>query len=157
MDDTRRLRLSVVHVELPDGVQFEQYVLRMPKASMTVIMDDARKNVLMIYRHRFIMDRWTWELPGGYVDADEDPALTAAREVEEETGWRPRSTGSSRASSRSPVRPTSRTCCSWPREPRPPGSNRTSTRPLGSSGFRWTACGTASPAERSSVLERSWV
>jgi 8-oxo-dGTP pyrophosphatase MutT (NUDIX family) len=36
-------------------------------------------------------DCWTWELPGGYVDRDEDPALTAAREVEEETGWRPRS------------------------------------------------------------------
>jgi 8-oxo-dGTP pyrophosphatase MutT (NUDIX family) len=31
-----------------------------------------------------------WELPGGYLDADEDPAVCAAREVEEETGWRPR-------------------------------------------------------------------
>ncbi|HEY6424990.1 MAG TPA: NUDIX domain-containing protein [Pseudonocardiaceae bacterium] len=29
-------------------------------------------------------------MPGGYVDPDEDPAVTAAREVEEETGWRPR-------------------------------------------------------------------
>lgn len=36
------------------------------------------------------MDRWVWELPGGYVDETEDPAVTAAREVEEETGWRPR-------------------------------------------------------------------
>ncbi|MGH4007136.1 MAG: NUDIX hydrolase [Pseudonocardiaceae bacterium] len=36
-------------------------------------------------------DCWTCELPGGYIDSDEDPALTAAREVEEETGWRPRS------------------------------------------------------------------
>lgn len=33
---------------------------------------------------------WIWELPGGYVDPDEEPAVTAAREVEEETGWRPR-------------------------------------------------------------------
>lgn len=32
-----------------------------------------------------------WELPGGYVDPEEDPATTAAREVEEQTGWRPRS------------------------------------------------------------------
>jgi 8-oxo-dGTP pyrophosphatase MutT (NUDIX family) len=44
----------------------------------------------MIWRHRFIIDRWVWELPGGYVDPDEDPAITAAREVEEESGWRPR-------------------------------------------------------------------
>ena len=31
IDETRRLRLSVASVELPDGVTFEQYVLRMPK------------------------------------------------------------------------------------------------------------------------------
>ena len=31
VDDTRRLRLSIAHVELPDGVHFEQYVLRMPR------------------------------------------------------------------------------------------------------------------------------
>jgi 8-oxo-dGTP pyrophosphatase MutT (NUDIX family) len=91
VDDTRRLRLSIAQVELPDGMHFEQYVLRMPKAAMTVPLDDARKRVLMIWRHRFIPDCWTWELPGGYVDPDEDPAVTAAREVEEETGWRPRS------------------------------------------------------------------
>ncbi|HVK24290.1 MAG TPA: NUDIX hydrolase [Actinokineospora sp.] len=90
VDDTRRLHIAIADVELPDGVQFEQYVLRMPKAAMTVVLNDELDHVLMIYRHRFIMDRWTWELPGGYVDPDEDPALTAAREVEEETGWRPR-------------------------------------------------------------------
>lgn len=90
IDDTRRLQLSVAHVELPDGVHFEQYVLRMPKAAMTVVLNDTRDHVLMIWRHRWIMDAWTYELPGGYVDPNEDPAITAAREVEEETGWRPR-------------------------------------------------------------------
>lgn len=89
VDDTRRLRLSIASVELPDGVQFEQYVLRMPKAAMMVVVDDQDR-VLMMWRHRWILDRWVWELPGGYVDPDEDPAVTAAREVEEETGWRPR-------------------------------------------------------------------
>jgi 8-oxo-dGTP pyrophosphatase MutT (NUDIX family) len=89
VDDSRRLNLRIAHVELPDGVHFEQYVLRMPKAAMTVVLDDAGEHVLMIWRHRFVPDRWTWELPGGYLE-DEDPAVTAAREVEEETGWRPR-------------------------------------------------------------------
>nr|WP_238358349.1 NUDIX hydrolase [Kribbella sandramycini] len=82
--------MSIASVELPDGVQFEQYVLRMPKAAMMVVLDDNQENVLMLWRHRFIIDRWVWELPGGYVDPNEDPAATAAREVEEETGWRPR-------------------------------------------------------------------
>jgi 8-oxo-dGDP phosphatase len=89
IDDTRRLRLSIASVELPDGVQFEQYVLRMPKAAMMLVVDDQDR-VLMMWRHRFIIDRWVWELPGGYVDPEEEPAMTAAREVEEETGWRPR-------------------------------------------------------------------
>jgi 8-oxo-dGTP pyrophosphatase MutT (NUDIX family) len=91
VDDTRRLDLRIAHVELPDGVHFEQYVLRMPKASIAVPIDETGDNVLMIWRHRFIMDQWTWELPGGYVDPGEDPAACAFREVEEETGWRPRS------------------------------------------------------------------
>ena len=88
VDDTRRLRLSIASVELPDGVKFEQYVLRMPKAAMMAVLD-SQDRVLMMWRHRFIIDRWVWELPGGYVDPGEDPATTAVREVEEETGWRP--------------------------------------------------------------------
>ena len=88
VDESRRLRLSIASVELPDGVRFEQYVMRMRKAAMMVVLNGDE--VLMIWRHRFIVDRWVWELPGGYVDPDEAPAVTAAREVEEETGWRPR-------------------------------------------------------------------
>lgn len=85
VDDTRKMAVSIASVELPDGVQFEQYVFRMPRAAMTVALD-ARERVLMIWRHRFVMDRWTWELPGGYVDPGEDPSETAVRELREEAG-----------------------------------------------------------------------
>jgi 8-oxo-dGTP pyrophosphatase MutT (NUDIX family) len=89
VDDTRSAVLSIADVELPDGVRFEQYVLRVPGAAMVVVLDDLER-VLMMWRHRFILDRWVWELPGGYLDPDEDPIVCATREVEEETGWRPR-------------------------------------------------------------------
>jgi len=88
VDDTRRAVLSIAEVELPNGVRFEQYVLRVPTAAMVIVVDDAER-VLMMWRHRFILDSWVWELPGGYIDPDEDPMICAAREVEEETGWRP--------------------------------------------------------------------
>lgn len=88
VDDTRRAVLSIADVELPDGGRFEQYVLRVPPAAIVVVLDDDDR-VLMMWRHRFIMDRWVWELPGGYLDPDEDPVVCATREVEEETGWRP--------------------------------------------------------------------
>ena len=44
--------------------------------------------MLLTWRHRFVQDRWGWELPGGLVDEDEEPAEAAVRELEEQTGYR---------------------------------------------------------------------
>lgn len=87
VDENPFIRLSIASVELPDGTKFEQYVMRMRRTATTVVVDDQDR-VLLTRRHRFIVDQWVWELPGGYVDQAEDPAAAAAREVEEETGWR---------------------------------------------------------------------
>jgi len=86
--DNRWVRLSKVDVELPDGQRFEHHVVTMPAAAMTVLLDEAEEHVLLLWRHRFASDVWNWELPGGVVDQAEDPAVAAAREVEEETGYR---------------------------------------------------------------------
>jgi 8-oxo-dGTP pyrophosphatase MutT (NUDIX family) len=90
VDENPHIRLSVASVELPNGKHFEQYVFRMRRCAMAVVLDEPGERLLLIWRHRFIVDRWDWEVPGGYVDPGEDGAVAAAREVEEETGWRPR-------------------------------------------------------------------
>jgi 8-oxo-dGTP pyrophosphatase MutT (NUDIX family) len=90
-----RLAVVLADVEEPGGVRVPEHHLvrcRIP-ASACVVLDagtrDADERVLLIHRHRFIPDTWGWEIPGGGIEPGETPADAAAREVEEETGWRP--------------------------------------------------------------------
>lgn len=54
---------------------------------MMALVDDQDR-VLLMWRHRFVQDRWGWELPGGLIDEGEEPVEAAVRELEEETGYR---------------------------------------------------------------------
>ena len=82
--------VSLVKVDLlpPHGERFEHHVVRLQRVAVAAVVDDQDR-VLMLWRHRFVTNEWGWELPGGLLDPGEDGATTAAREVEEETGWRP--------------------------------------------------------------------
>lgn len=80
--------VGTADVVLPDGDRIDHHVVRIPgPAAGTVVVRDG--SVLLMYRHRFITDTWGWEIPAGRVDDGEAPIDAAARETEEETGWRP--------------------------------------------------------------------
>lgn len=91
IDENPHIRVSLADVELPDGTEFTQYVFRLRRCAMVAVLDEAGEQILLLRRHRFIIDRWVWEIPGGYIDDGEDGPAAAIRETEEETGWRPRS------------------------------------------------------------------
>lgn len=86
--NNRWVRLELVDVEPPGVPRFEHHVVRLQHVAITAVLDDQER-VLMLWRYRFVPDRWGWELPGGIVDEGEDGRTCAVREVEEETGWRP--------------------------------------------------------------------
>jgi 8-oxo-dGTP pyrophosphatase MutT (NUDIX family) len=82
------LDIRVADVELPDGRHLKHRLIRTaPGAGTVVVLDDGR--VLLLWRHRFITGSEGYEIPIGKIEPGEDPADAAARETEEETGWRP--------------------------------------------------------------------
>ncbi|QKV93927.1 NUDIX domain-containing protein [Streptomyces sp. NA02950] len=82
------VNLCLVDVEQPDGRRWEHHVVRLRHLAVAAVVNEQRE-VLMMWRHRFITDAWAWELPMGLIEEGESPEAAAAREVEEETGWRP--------------------------------------------------------------------
>lgn len=83
------MSLRMVDVEIPGGPRFEHHVVRFPRPAAGVIVHDHDRGVLLLWRHRFVTDTWGWEIPAGGVEAGEAVEDAAAREAEEETGWRP--------------------------------------------------------------------
>lgn len=81
------LWLGQVDVELPDGERVWEHVVRLHQAALMVVVDEQNR-ALLVWRHRFVADRWGWEIPGGLVDEGEDPAEAALRQVEDTTGYR---------------------------------------------------------------------
>ncbi|MFE7312694.1 NUDIX hydrolase [Streptomyces sp. NPDC057555] len=82
------VNLCLVDVQQPDGRRWEHHAVRLRHLAVAAVVND-RREILMMWRHRFITDAWAWELPMGLIEEDEKPEQAASREVLEETGWRP--------------------------------------------------------------------
>lgn len=86
--DNRWVKVKLVDVEPPDGSRFEHHVVKLDHVAVALLVND-HEEVLTLWRYRFAVDQWGYELIGGLVEPGEEPGATAAREAEEETGWRP--------------------------------------------------------------------
>ncbi|MCX8202049.1 MAG: NUDIX hydrolase [Candidatus Caldarchaeum sp.] len=72
-----------------DGLEMVREVVVHPGAVAIVpFVDDDR--VVLVEQYRYAADRWLLEVPAGTIE-DESPEICAARELEEETGFRAKS------------------------------------------------------------------
>jgi ADP-ribose pyrophosphatase len=86
--DGRIVKLSVDRVRLPNGNVAELEMIRHQGAAAAVPLD-ADGRVLLVRQYRHAAGGWLLEIPAGKLDPGESPETCAAREVEEETGFRP--------------------------------------------------------------------
>jgi ADP-ribose diphosphatase len=77
-----------VDVELPDGRHLDHRMIHTSASAGAVVVNDSAR-VLLLWRHRFSTDTWGYEIPLGRIRAGEAPIEAAAREVEDQSGWRP--------------------------------------------------------------------
>ena len=84
--DGKVVHLEKWEVSLPDGGTALREVVKHVGAAAIVPVDD-QGNITLVRQHRVAIDRMTWEIPAGKLDAPgEDPFVCAKRELEEETG-----------------------------------------------------------------------
>lgn len=81
------ITLNVDTVQLPNGVTVDLETIRHPGASAVVpIKEDG--TVVLIRQFRHAAGGFIYEIPAGKLSPGEDPLHCAARELEEEVGYR---------------------------------------------------------------------
>ncbi|HLF55232.1 MAG TPA: NUDIX hydrolase [Thermoanaerobaculia bacterium] len=87
--DGRVVKLRVEEIELPNGRRSRLELVRHGGAA-AIVPVDAEGRVLLVRQYRHATGgEWLLEVPAGKLEPGEEPIAAAARECEEETGFRP--------------------------------------------------------------------
>ena len=81
------VRLRVDRVRMPSGREAVREVVE-HSGAVTIVAVNAEGEVLLVQQHRHPTGHSLLELPAGTLEKDEAPEACAARELEEETGFR---------------------------------------------------------------------
>ncbi|AGK54784.1 NUDIX hydrolase [Bacillus sp. 1NLA3E] len=80
------ISLQVDEVELPDGKIAKRELIKHPGAVAIIAVTDEGK-IVMVEQFRKALERNIVEIPAGKLEKGEEPLASAARELEEETGY----------------------------------------------------------------------
>ena len=80
------LTLEVDEVELPDKTKASRECVRHDGGAAVLLIKDEK--LLLVKQFRYLYGKEIYEIPAGKLNAGEDCEKAAARELEEETGYR---------------------------------------------------------------------
>jgi ADP-ribose pyrophosphatase len=83
----RRIEVRVDRLRLPGGAEHDFEMIHHPGAAAIVPLF-ASGEVLMLRQYRYATGGWLLEVPAGTLEPGESPEHCAARELQEETGYR---------------------------------------------------------------------
>jgi ADP-ribose pyrophosphatase len=72
-------------IELPDGTK-GTYALVNRKNGVGIVVVTTDNRILLNKEYRYVINDYSWEIPGGGIDEEETPEQAAVRELYEETG-----------------------------------------------------------------------
>ncbi|MCL1935846.1 MAG: NUDIX hydrolase [Defluviitaleaceae bacterium] len=80
---------KVENVELPNGKSVDrEVVIHSGGASMVAIIKDSIEDkIVLVKQYRHALGDFSIEIPAGLIEKNEDPKITATRELREETGY----------------------------------------------------------------------
>ncbi len=84
--DDRWLRVTADRCELPSGLVLDPFYVLHEKDNAHVFALDTQGRLVVVRQFRYAGATTCLELPGGVIDAGEDPLRAAQRELLEETG-----------------------------------------------------------------------
>lgn len=80
------LKLQVDKVRLPDGRVSSRECVRHNGGAAVLLVRDSE--ILLVRQFRYLYGKEIYEIPAGKLDGSEQPEKGAARELEEETGYK---------------------------------------------------------------------
>jgi ADP-ribose pyrophosphatase len=88
MYEGRVLSLRVDEIDKPRGEGRRTVEIVEHAGGAAIVAMPTPGEIILVRQFREAVGESLWELPAGMIERGEDPALTAARELEEETGYR---------------------------------------------------------------------
>ena len=80
------VNVTVDKLQMPDGKEAYRETVIRGKRAAAVLPVDADGRIFFVRQYRHAFQEMLLEIPAGVMEADEDPAVCAVRELEEEIG-----------------------------------------------------------------------